>query len=40
MENVFDEMNFKYTSEHGECLCKKCLEKQIIRDPFKQQVFL
>ena len=29
-EKVFDEfeMNFKYASEHGECLCKTCIEEQ------------
>lgn len=35
---VFDEfeMDFKYASEHGECLCKNCLEEQIVKDTFKQ----
>lgn len=33
---VFDEfeMDFRYASEHGECLCKKCLEEQIVKDTF------
>ena len=35
---VFDEfkMDFRYASEHGECLCSKCLEEQIYKDTFRQ----